>query len=260
MNLLSSKRPVASSNLIRVLSDLVAPNKSASDKRFSESLSEMMDFSATVRLSDTLDKVKRIQDSDHQINKSDEFRFVPSALRERSHRAFVRVRASAVDSINKSFEPKSNLTRIVLPSTCHTELAELNKMFQPYKAFYLAHQKDLTSRVHGLRVYLRKAFSSTSDELLQLVVLDTVFGETLDTNLNNSLRSVPSLVEQRFTNLFETLVTQKGGVEGCGKSHFSTTLNQFTSEVRELLNLELELRLQPALGLLEAYDEKFKIT
>lgn len=117
-------------------------------------------------------------------------------------------------------------------------------------------QRQMAQRVGALRDQVRKAVSAVSPQLRQLALLDATFEELLAAREDALLPTTTHLLERRFQQLraahrqvHETtgdpddppLWRQPGG-----------WLDTFASDWRQALLAELDLRLEPVLGLLEA--------
>lgn len=121
--------------------------------------------------------------------------------------------------------------------------------FEPYRRFHTAHQRELESSLGALRVRIRTAVSGKSARHQQLAALDTVMHAVLDERASRLLNKVASLLQKRFLHLWNT-ETQHPQTPNPG------WLNRFLQEQQAVLLAELDLRLQPALGLLEAYQNE----
>lgn len=106
---------------------------------------------------------------------------------------------------------------------------------------YLELQRLMESKIAPLRTQVRQALSSASPRLRQLATLDAVMEQTLGGREQKLLSTVPVFLERRFEQLRQ--------------SHQEDT---FSKEVQEILLAELDVRLQPIVGLMEAFSNEVK--
>lgn len=173
---------------------------------------------------------------------------------------FDRVRASLVNSITKSCSPNSGKTHIELPVPPHELPVDLAAAYVPYRRFYDAHQRDMELSIQPLRVNVRESLARASPTLKKLADLDAVFEEILRDRESKLLSTVPGLLKKRFDQLFK--VHQQflfGTQQADNPARWMQTgawLARFCNELQTLLLAELEFRLQPTLGLIEAFNNE----
>lgn len=173
----------------------------------------------------------------------------PAALQARLHR----VRAALVQAILADHGagqpgPWVQSPRLPAGATPATE-AETSVPFTPYRQHYLELQRHMESQVGTLRAALRQALCGASPPLRQLAALDAVWEQVLEERTQKQLASVPRLLERRFENLRHAtqqpdpaLWREPGG-----------WLDVFDKDMRQVLLAEMEMRLEPVVGLLEAW-------
>ncbi len=128
--------------------------------------------------------------------------------------------------------------------------------FQAYRRSHAAQQRAMAVRVGGLREQVRATLMQHSASLRQLAALDLLMDRVVGAQERSILSTLPGWLEQRFAQLRER---QAGAVahgpagelaDNAGDWHAT-----FGQEMRALLLAELELRLQPVLGLIEALEQ-----
>lgn len=124
--------------------------------------------------------------------------------------------------------------------------------FAPYRRYYLAHQRDMAARIGGLRVRAREALAARSPAHQQLAELDAVLDQALGDRERDALGSVAVLLEKRFD---AELATQ-AATDAERWLEADGWLTRFGKDVQDTLLLELDVRLQPVVGLIEAYSNK----
>jgi len=146
--------------------------------------------------------------------------------------------------------------------TAAISAAELTR-YGRYQLFYVSRQKEIAVKLGKLRASTRAAVSSRSSRLAQLVVLDAALDEALSAPTQKLFAEIPRLLERRFQYLYlqhQQVVASQDGEHGEGDwrlwSQAGGWLEQFTGEMQGLLLAELEVRIQPVLGLIEALKEE----
>ena len=145
---------------------------------------------------------------------------------------FAKAQAKLEASIRTSFASNADL------------LVDETTAFAPFRKFYMAHQRDMALNVRKLRVKARARLAEASGALKQLAALDAAFEGILIEREKKLLTTLPSLMERRFKQLQKERSQQEGW------------LARFGQELQTVLLAELDLRLQPTLGLLEAFNDQ----
>lgn len=166
---------------------------------------------------------------------------------------FQRVRAALVDAIVPSAATRAVEQRFKSALTPEAG-QEAEATYGPYHKRYQDQQRQMELKIAPLRAQVRQVLSRTSPRLRQLATLDAVMDQTLGVREQRLLSSVPVFLERRFEHLRKAqtqddplLWRQPGG-----------WLHTFNREVQEALLAELEVRLQPAQGLIEAFSNEVK--
>lgn len=233
-----------SSPLVRLLGELLAVD-AESTPDFAERLGDWLDIAGAIAL--------------HAAHHS-RATFQPSTTDGIAvNDAFAQVRTALMDSVIASCSPNAGETRLKLPaprSDASSTNLDLATVYGPYRRFYLAHQGDMEGRIRPLRVRVREVLASASAPLRRLAALDEALDKVLYARERQLLSMVPSLLEKRFERLLEThrravadtpqadapqLWMQPGG-----------WLATFQKDLQDVLLAELDLRLQPTVGLIEA--------
>jgi hypothetical protein len=128
--------------------------------------------------------------------------------------------------------------------------------YAPYHQRHLELQRQMAQMVGAVRDHARHTLAAASPALRQLAMLDATFEELLAPREQALLPTVASLLERRFHQL-----------RGAHRQVHETTgepddaaqwrkpggwLHTFTTEWRQALLNELELRLEPAAGMVDA--------
>lgn len=249
-----------SSKLIRFLADLslvdAAESKPASKQAFAERLGQWLDFSDAIAL--------HAAHSPGAVPAG--MPSVANGAVENESKEFARTRTALVNSITKSCSPDAGETRIRFPTPQPgTAMAaiEANKLataYEPYRRFYAAHQNEMESALRPLRAHLRKALAKASATLAQLAALDAALDKILGVRERQLLATVPLLLESRFGQL---LATHRQRLADSGQADDPARwmqpggwLADFCRDLQGVLLAELDVRLQPATGLIEAFSNE----
>jgi hypothetical protein len=133
-------------------------------------------------------------------------------------------------------------------------LQETGIDFALYRQRYLDVQRNMELMIAPLRAHAREALSAASPELRPLAALDAVWEQLLSVREQKLLATVPVLLKKRFDELRKkhqeddpNTWRQPGG-----------WLHLFGQELQQTLLAELDVRLEPVLGLIEAFSKEVK--
>jgi hypothetical protein len=221
-----------SSQLIRRLAELDLLESAEPAGDFADELGQWMHFTDAIALSSVHESgMAKMPAQSPALRK---------AATARLTAEFDRIRAFMVNSITKSCSPTGGNTAIKLPLLLDEEVS-----FAPYRRFYEAHQRDMELSVEPLRVNLRQALAQASPPLRKLAELDVVMEKFLRERESRLLARVPVLLQKRF----DAEYAAHGDPPGAW-------LARFCQDLQALLLAEAELRLQPSIGLLEAFNQQ----
>lgn len=128
--------------------------------------------------------------------------------------------------------------------------------FAPFYKRYLDQQRQMNLKLTPLRAHVRQVLAKASPKLRQLATLDAVMEQTLGGREQKLLAVVPLLLERRFEHLRSP---HDEGQDGPPRSRNSASwLDTFSKELQDVLLAELEVRLQPVVGLIEAFSNEVK--
>ncbi|WP_148863974.1 DUF3348 family protein [Marinobacter fonticola] len=122
---------------------------------------------------------------------------------------------------------------------------------EPYVHALLATQRKIAATTRQLRDKVRKAMQDQGQNLARLAELDAVFDHTMASYTAQCFARVPKTLEQRF----RALETEPGGASRSGSAP-GNWLHRYCEEAQSLLLAELDVRLEPVLGLLEAFHNE----
>lgn len=132
--------------------------------------------------------------------------------------------------------------------------------FAPFRRHYQAQQRVMAARISPLRARVRAALAGASPRLSQLAALDATLDHALGARERSLLAAVPSWLEKRFHHLRQAhqatpaAAPAPGSAAQCPPPAAWRTV--FCNEVQAVLHAEIDLRLQPVDGLVEALNHE----
>jgi hypothetical protein len=256
----SAHASIYGSRFVRLLSGLSVSDVEVSQNHFAERFGHLVDLSGSITLSMTHEELSALA-------------FKPTGVSSEAIKdEFLRVRTGMVRSIAISFAPSVVLTRDKLPSPkelhAHCKLNGTNAaerpekikthttMYEPYRKFYINRQRDLDIKIQQLRTHIGDAISGFSPELTQLSTLDKTLGNVLSVRTRKLFSVVPNLLGKRFVRLLDEYwqkLPDKISTDDLEKwMKPGGWISMFCGEMREMLLAELEVRLQPVLGMIDS--------
>ncbi|MEJ8836088.1 DUF3348 family protein [Ramlibacter sp. AN1133] len=138
--------------------------------------------------------------------------------------------------------------------------AAADASYAPWRQRHLELQRQMELMIAPLREHLRQALSQRSVRLRQLAALDAAMEQVLAPREQLLLPRIAERMEAHFTQLrqahLQALQDSAGQDDPAAWRRPGGWLQRFAQAWRQLLAAELELRLQPAMGLVEALDNE----
>ena len=160
-------------------------------------------------------------------------------------REFARVRAALTKAIAEVPDGVAETRRVPRPVAGAAVAAETPVDFATYRQRYATCQLAMETQIVPLRRRLRSSLADRSAALARLAGLDIVMEQVVGARERALLATVGALLERRFDQLCGDAASEAPVQPG-------PWLERFRQEMRGLLLAELDLRLQPVEGLLEA--------
>lgn len=128
--------------------------------------------------------------------------------------------------------------------------------FAPYRQRYQDQQRNMDLMIAPLRDNVRQALTSASPELRQLAALDAVWEKLLAGREQKLLQAVPVRLKRRFDSLRKSHEQAGDPAPSPSPSPLQSGgwLDVFSKELQQLLLAELDTRLEPVTGLVEAFE------
>jgi hypothetical protein len=245
-----------SSKLIRILSSLSILDSVEKDSDFAEKLGLWVGVADAINL-----RAAQNPDSASQSDMPYGQRIVAS---ESIVDEITRVRSSLAQSITKSNSASAGGARIRIALPIPTSGGSFGDSiaYEPYRRYYLAHQREMELHVRPLRSKVRSALAKSSPALSQLADIDAAFEGIFSERESKLLSTLPSLLEKRFKQLykFHQLAQVDNPTEDTLEMWMTAGgwLARFCGELQTVLLAELDMRLQPTEGLMEALNNTRK--
>jgi hypothetical protein len=258
MTRVSPRTSFHSSKLIRCLADLAIVDAVDPGNAFAEQLGLWIHFADAINLSAVhSDSVASLPRTQSKIQPEEQ------AIARAAGAEFDRIQALLMNSIMKSCSPNPGRTHIKLPEPRLELPLDLTAAYVSYRRFYEAHQRDMELSIQPLRVNVREAVAKASPRLRKLAEVDAAFEKILRDRESKLLSRVPLLLRKRFEQLFkehqQKLVDAGQADKPADWTQAGGWLARFCNDMQMLLLAELELRLQPAMGLIEACNKETKL-
>lgn len=178
------------------------------------------------------------------------------------------VRAQLVESITRGAPPGSGWPLVQMPQDTLDDRVEPKIAFAPYRRFLSAHQRQMEATVRSLRSRVRAQLHRRGGRLQQLAALDAALENILSEREALLLDKVSKLIEKRFVQALKAHLKQPAAIRAATSPHGHADADAPTNPaggmsrtpwlpplgplLRQALLAELDTRLQPTLGLLEA--------
>jgi hypothetical protein len=228
------RRDFSSSSLVGLLGELALLETETSKQDFAERLGQWLGVFEGMTLH-----------AAHQASQACE-PAKPSAARPAAKPGltdeFQRVRTTLVKAIQASTAASAKNQGLI--SDAPTQASAEDAPYAPHHQRYLQQQRTMGLKIEVLRAQARQAMSPRSPRLAELARFDAVMEQMLGGREHKLLASVPALLERRFEHLRAS--GQPGWPERFGK------------DLQRILLAELEVRLQPVMGLIEALSNEVK--
>jgi hypothetical protein len=240
------------SGLVRLLSDWAPVESQASSQDFAERLSQWLDVSDAITLHAAHQSIQPVA----SVKRSGARARQTQALEEEFHR----VHTALVKAITASGAAPARMRRDrhMLPQP--ESAAEPDDGFAPYQQRYLDLQRQMALRIEALRGHVRHTASLASPRLAQLAAMDAVLEHMLAAREQKGMATVPVVLERRFEQLrtahqLEMDAKQQPDDPALWRQP-GGWLHRFGKELEAALLAELDVRLQPVTGLMEALSNE----
>jgi hypothetical protein len=170
------------------------------------------------------------------------------------HTRFDEVRLALECSITKGIAPAPRLARIAPPDAQLLEPIDPKTAFEPYRRYLGAHQRQMESVIAHLRAQLRSMLAQGEPHWQQLGLLDAAMDTILQTREKRLLTKLSSHFEKRFNQQLKKHIkaSQEAHENDSEQPNTDIWLPAMCQAMQAALLHELDIRLQPVQGLIEA--------
>ena len=163
----------------------------------------------------------------------------------------LRVKTALIASITAQGAPSANEPT--------DSAADQRAAFAPYRQRYAAHQREMANAIERLRDQARAALTSGAAPLRQLARLDAALAAMIGPREQRLLAAIPGLLERHFRQLRPTPPSgpDKGArPESSAPTRTPNWREAFDETFQAALLAELDVRLQPVMGLINALSNE----
>lgn len=224
---------------MRFINELNIADEPVSHTRFTGRLSELIDLSQSIKISMA-----------HNSMNTMEFEPFENSM-DAPRIEFMRVHGETVQTIVQSFAGDEN-ARLKTPPPTSLSNEDKAAAVKPYLSFYVYFQRMLESKVRQLRGFIRDSASGLSMSLAQLAKLDEVLESTLANHERKTLGRVRGHLDKQFSE--QLTLAQENHNEPNREVAMLTLHDTFCQDMKALLLAELEVRMLPVQGLIEAIE------
>lgn len=237
-----------SSRLTRVLADMKLVKSSVGGAVFAEKLGQWLSLHDAINL--------RVVHTMSPVGAPVEIK--PAAVQAVGE-ALDRVRASLTALIEQRALPQKTSGLLPRSSIKLAEPTSQPPSFETYRRGYLALQHDMERQIQALRAQARQVLATGCAAQKQLAALDAVLDEALAERESRLLAQVPAWLQTRFELLRASSAAPSMLAQASDQPDDASRalgwLASFENEFLLVLRAELDLRLQPVTGLMEALNK-----
>lgn len=252
----SRRTSLSGSAFVRLLASLVDPPAPASNDAFAQSLSRWFDWTDAIPLSEALNAPQaRSHDAAPGVGRA-AIADAREAGRVRAGLEKAIADALATDA-DRPRRAVGNGGRMPAPATPATAPAtDTPGDFSPHRQRYVACQQAMEARIAPLRRRVRATLAGASPAMAKLAALDAVMEQVVGAQERALLSTAPRWLERHFERLAgartETPADAAAPEGPPSRSPAGEVAGAFRRTMQDVLLAELDLRLQPVEGLLEA--------
>jgi hypothetical protein len=210
-------------------------------QRFIERLGQTFDLADSIRISAVHEQAPTVEALPANTDRQ--------AVKEAYQRERAAITRSALQSFADDDSGRMRFPRVRPEMTLEEAMAP-----EPYAIFYVAQQRNIDYRIRDLHASTRSALADLSPKLARLAALDEVLADPLSTAVRRSFAAVPRLLRRRFDALLANYHSSEPE-PSIARERWLQALGRLRTEMQGLLLAEIDARLLPTLGLIEAVDE-----
>lgn len=165
-------------------------------------------------------------------------------------------RVQLEQSIVQGAPAGSGLVRIEMPALEPDVPLQAQTAYEPYRRFHAAHQRQMDTVIRQLRAQVRAQLSLNSPALAPLAALDDAFEHILGERESMLMGKLSKMLEKRFVQAVKQQLKNEAHALENGEATplCEAWLMPWRQQLRNALLAELDTRLQPVLGLVQAFS------
>jgi hypothetical protein len=245
----SQRTALSGPALVRLLARLTDLDVPESSQSLSDRLSQWLGWTDAIALSAALNGNPPVVGAVGNVTR---------AVSSAEEKECVRVRSSLASTItgDSTFAPARQ--RRFAPGQRENAGADTPIDYAVFRQRYLSLQQGMEIGIGNLRTRLRSMLAARTPAMARLAVLDAVMERALSARERNLLASVPELLGGHFERLRQAALASEAeqvDQEADGTAVAATSgawLDVFRKDAQSVLLAELDVRFQPAEGLLAA--------
>ena len=248
-----------SSGLVRILSDYDLLNSDGASTEFAEKLAQWVNFRDAIELSALHSSAGALPEGAGRTlaGRNTSAKSGNAASAEFKHQL-----ASLKNKITQSCSLQPGKLRNPFPTPSAGATLEDGGAYPPYRLYHQDQQREIETGARKLRAFARGHASRASPALQTLAALDARFENILNERETRLLARIPLLLEKRFVQLRAGHINSLAAGAPSSKPDSARAwlqqpdgwLARFCNELQTVLLAELDLRLEPAWGLIEALE------
>lgn len=237
--------PLHVSRLIQLLQRLHLSQSPVSAYNVAEKLGGLIDLTLSVSLANTLGGLQRV--SGGSGNEPP-----PTSLRQK----LLSAREHWVADVVANCDLENSAEAMPAPRLKPGFEKDIQEAAQPFARFYALQQSEMEHHISGLQRQVRDVLNNTSSELAQLATLDQALFEIMAKQTRSAFGALPAMVIKHFAWQFDNRTQPEPGENEAHPAWFLL----FMQDIRAILLAELDIRLQPVIGLIEACESNIGYT
>lgn len=236
--------PLHVSRLIQLLQQLHLSERPVSAYNVAEKLGLLIDLSLSVSLSTTLGGLKRVKGGDSSVG------------RDQLRQTMLQLREQWVADLVTSCDPEKSAQAMPLPKLKDDYATDILNAAQPFARFYALQQSEMEHHISGFQRQVRDVLAESSAEMAQLATLDRALFEIMAKQTRRAFGTVPVMIAKHLTWHFD----HRNEKQTENPSQHPAWFLLFLNDLKQILLAELDIRLQPVIGLIEARESNIGLT
>ncbi len=236
--------PLHVSRLIQLLQQLHLSQRPVTAYNVAEKLGGLIDLSLSVSLSTTLGGLKRVKGGQSTLP------------RDHLRQNMLQLREQWVADLVTSCDPETSAQAMPLPKLKTDHETDILNAAQPFARFYALQQSEMEHHISGFQRQVRDGLTQSSAEMAQLATLDRSLFEIMAKQTRRAFGTVPVMIAKHMIWHFD----HRSATTSDQAAEHPAWFLLFLNDLKQILLAELDIRLQPVIGLIEARESQIGLT